>query len=833
MAGLPAMDAIRGTVRYAARRLLRTPGFTVTGVLTLALGIGGVVSAAAVVVAILLRPLPYPSSDRLVGVWTGETFGGNQHAFEQVSDGMYFAFQRLTQVAAAWGVYEPVGVNIAVADVSERSQGAVVSSGFFPALDVVPRLGRTLGEADDQPGSPPVAVISERLWKRRFGESPTAIGQTIRVNGTPHQIVGVIPRHVALPQENTDLWLPARLDPNRTSPLGLNYHLLARLAPGVTLETAQRDLQRALSRVGELFPEAGGGFSTQQFMEQNHYRVLLHPLRDDVVGDASRVLWVLTATLLFVLLVACASVANLFLIRAEAREREIALRIALGARYGEVVAEFAVEGLLLATASAALGVILTLFGVRQLARTAAIQIPRMSEVTVDGSILLIAAVLAVVVGLGCSIIPLLRFRARQIAPVLQSGGRGATRGAEGHRIRQGLIVAQMALSFALLAGASLLVRTFRELRRVEPGFRAERVLTLQVALPGSTYPKNADLLRFYDLASQGLLKLPGVTAVAAVSKLPLRPGGEFNQVISAEGRADGYDAVHHADIVFTLGNYSRTFGIPLLVGRALEPGDERNGRLNILVSASLARQEWGDATGRAALGRRLRFTPNSPWLTVVGVVGDVRSASLDRAPAGTIYLPFTTSPYVDSAADRMYTGPLTLVLSGGERLPLPREVYPVIRDIDPLVPVFDTRAMTDVLSGSIARTTFTSWVLGAAAVLSLFLGMIGLYGVIAYAVSLRTREFGLRIALGARPIDVDLLLVRQGMLLSAVGIGLGVVLTLVLARTLRALLYGVGAADPLTLIGVAVVLVVATLAATWIPAHRAGRIDPTTTLAGG
>ena len=467
MGSMERLDAVRRDLRFALRRLLRAPGFTVASVLTLALGIGGVTAIGTVVNAVLLQPLPYAEPGRLVGVWQAVTKAGIPQAV--LSDAEFFAFRRLGRAAQDLGAYFSTEANLSDASAPERVPAAAVSAGIFAALRVAPLLGRVITEADDQPGGPPVVVLSEGLWRRKLGAAPDVLGRALEIDGQAHQVIGVMPSRLAFPQGDIQLWLPLALDPAKAAVTSANLTLIARLRPGFSPDAAQRDFQQALDRIPELYPNACCGFSTWQWLELARPRVLVHPLRDDVVGDIGRVLWVLLGTAGFVLLVACANVASLFLVRAEARQREMAVRVALGAGRAGVVSQFAGEGLVLAGVGAAVGLGLTAVAIRLLARSGAVRIPRLGEVAVNGTTLALAAILTVLVGLGCSLLPIRRFQAGSVAPLLRSGGRTATGGRDRQRARQILVVAQVALAFALLAGSGLLARTFRELRAVRPG----------------------------------------------------------------------------------------------------------------------------------------------------------------------------------------------------------------------------------------------------------------------------------------------------------------------------------------------------------------------------
>ena len=826
-------------VRVALRGLRRSPGFSLAVVLTLGLGIGAVTAIGSLVYTVLLRPLPYPEADRLVGLWLDFPRLNLGNALPQ-SDATFFVQRRFNRIAEEVAVYSSREMSLTDPSRPERIQGAAVSHGFFTVLGISPLLGRGFSEEEDRPGGPSVVVVGERFWRRNLGADHNALGRPLQVDGVARQIVGVMPGSVALPDERAQLWIPLALDPDHTLPASQSYSAVARLRAGVSFETATQDFQQALQRLPEIYPDLGfaTGMTTRQYLDLTGARPVVRPLSDDIVGDVGGLLWVLMGTALFVLLVAAANVASLFLVRAEARQGELAVRTALGANRSSAVAVFAVEGLLLAAAGAVLGLVLTVVSVQILAGNEAFLIPRLAELEVGGGTLLGTAFLTIALGLACALLPLGRTSFEHLATVLRSGGRSATGSRERHRVRQALVVGQVALAFALTVGAVLLARTFRELRAVEPGFDGAGVLALRVSVPSADYPTTADLARFHQQALERLGALPGVNAVGAASKLPLRTGAESRNSILVDGKSQELTTeMKPALIVFTGGEYFRAMGIPLIEGASFGQLDPDRPRTEAIVSAALATREWGSPA--AAIGGRLRVTPTAPWFTVIGVVSDVRGEALSLAPEPAVYFglnvswPFlagdTTTTFSDRA--RITSNVMNLVLRvAGKPVDLAGQARSAIATMDPRLPVYDVLPMEEVTAASMARTTFTAWLLAAAAGVALVLGLVGIYGLIAYTVSLRAREIGLRLALGARPADVDLMLVRGGLVLGVAGVGIGVALTSLLTGALRSLLFGVAPRDAITLIAVGVLMLAATLVAAWIPAQRASRLDPTVAL---
>jgi len=831
-----SLDGFFRHVRLGARSLARSPSFTLAAVLTLGIGIGGLTAVAALVRSVMLAPLPFPDPGRLVGIWMDlPKFGlvTNDH-----SDAAYFVLKDFGASLAEVGAYNGVEVNLSDADAPERVRGLNATVGFLRALGAVPLLGRFYTDDEDRPGAPAVVVLSEGLWRRRYGSDRAIVGRVLNLDGRPTEVIGVMPARSAFPDQGVQLWRPMALDRANVLPASTNYSILARLKPGATMETARPDLQQAIDRLPEVYPDAGFGFSTKQYMEIVAPHVVLHWLRDDVVGDVGSLLWVLLGTAAFVLLVACANVATLFLMRAEARQREAAVCMALGAR-GGLSARLLVEGLLLGAGGALLGFAVGSAAIGVLVRTTSARIPRLEEVGFDFPLALAVLGLSLLVGVGCSLLPVSRLLKLQVSSVLRSGGRAATGSRDRQRVRQALVVAQVALAFALLAGSGLLARTWLELRSVEPGFAPSRVLTFRVALPSAGYQGVAEITRFFENAREQLATLPGVQTIGVSSNIPLGHTGPGHNTFFLQDKPDAEIAKMNTAVVFGAGDYFRAMGVPVLAGRGFDrSGPDQPGN-EVVVSASLARQHWGDPA--AAIGRQLRLAPTIPWSTIVGVVGDVRMASLERAPEHTVYLPLNSSWLSIGAAggaearlaSELLPRAMTFALrTSGAPGDLAQRARAMMRQLDPTLPLFEVAPMAAVVSASMARTTFTAWMLAAAAALALLLGVIGVYGVIAYTVGMRTREIGLRLALGARPGLVRMMIVNQGVRLVAAGIAAGLGLTFLITRSLQALLYGVSHNDPATLLLVTLMLGGAALLAAWVPATRAGRVDPAVTLGG-
>jgi putative ABC transport system permease protein len=810
------------SLRHAWRSLRRTPAFAITASLTLVIGIGAAIAIFAVVNGVLLRPLPYGNPDRLIGAWHDLPPVSVKKANQTSST--YLTYKRLAHTIDGIGIYQEGASNVAEPGGSaepQRLTTASVSVDLLPVLQVSPILGRTFTQEEDLPNGPDVVIISEGLWRSRFGADPRVIGRSMNVGGRTRAIVGVMPQRFRFPNANTQLWMPLQLDMSKPTG-GFNYTSVARLKPGVTIADAQRDFTAVLPRIVELYPDFVPGVSTQMLMDQAKPTPVLVPMHKDVTGDIARTLWMVAAAAGLVLLVACANVTNLILVRADGRQRELAVREALGAGRARVMMHFLAESALLTAIAGVVGLGLAWVAVRTLVAAGPVQIPRLAEVTIDFTTVVTTAVIVAITAAVFSLIPTLRIGAVHIADALREGGRGGTAGKVRHRMRGALVVAQIALALVVLAGSGLLVRSFRSLNAVRPGFNPENIATLWVSLPRARY-NDSSSARFYAQLIERVRVLPGVQAAGLTSRLPLTNDVNQNPYYP-EGDAQ-YDRKIPPLQIFTTtdGDYFRAMGIPLLAGRTFDRLDVQRGG-EAIISRKTAVQFYNDSTGRSALGKRFRSLPSGPLYTVIGVVGDVRDTALATPPSQTIYFPQVAEQNTFDSQTQFTMA--VVVRTSGDPASITSAVQRAVRELDPMLPTFDIRPMTAVFNASMARLSFIILILGAAAVVALILGAIGLYGVMAYAVTLRTRELGVRIALGAQPRAVAAMMTRQGLVLTAIGVAGGLVLFALIARFLRSFLFGVAPSDPLTLASASLMLVAIATLATWIPARRASRVDP-------
>ena len=809
-------------VRHAWRSLRRTPVFTVAAALTLVIGLGASTAIFAIVNGVLLKPLPYGNADRLVGTWH-DLSAVNIPKGNQTSS-TYRTYKQLVRSIEGIGIYVEEAVNVAGAGgvgEPQRVTAAFLTADLIPVLQVTPLLGRTFNEEEDLPTGPQVILISEGMWRARFGGSPQVVGSTLDVGGVTRQIVGVMPSRFRFPSAETQMWLPLRLPVEDEG--GFNYNGIARLRPGVTLEEAQREFVRVLPRMVDLYPMFAPGVSTKMLMDQARPVPFLAPMQQDVVGGISRTLWMFAAAAGLVLLVACANVANLILVRADGRQRELAVREALGAGRARVLTHFLAESAVLTALAGLVGLGVAWIVVRALVASGPVQIPRLAEVRIDVATVLFAAVISLLVAVLCSVIPALRIGRIHLLTALREGGRGGTAGRAQHRLRAVLVAAQIAIALMVLAGSGLLLRSFQQLSAVKPGFEPENVSTLWLSLPGGRYGNDSAFVRFYAQLMSRVSELPGVLDAGITSRLPLRMIGLNQSPLYPEGDASFVDKIPPLQLFTTTdGGYFRTMGIPLIAGRVFDAMDVQRYD-EAIISRRTAEQFWKDSTGRAALGKRFQSLPGEPFYTIIGVVGDVRDTSLATMPVQTVYFPQVAGPSSVTSAKRTMAVAVRSTLDQGS---ITRSVQRIVRELDPSLPTFDVQSMPAVFSASMAQLRFIMLILGAAAAVTLLLGAIGLYGVMAYAVTLRVRELGVRIALGAQPRSVAGMMARQGIGLCVFGVAGGLLLFGLVARFLRAFLYGVAPGDPLTLAAASLLLVAIAAIASWVPARRASRVDP-------
>ena len=817
---------LRTPLKHSWRSLRRVPGFSSSVILTLAIGIGAATAIFAVVDAVLLRPLPYGDPGQLVGAWFHMPAVGLDQA--QQTRGTYFTFQRFASTISGIAAYQSGSVDLV--DPQQRTQpahlgDAQATANLAQVLQVPPKLGRWFTPEEDVPNASPVVVLSDGLWRSTYGADPTVIGKKVLIYGKSAEIIGVMPASFRFPDNNAQLWMPLQLDPNDPESGGFNYNAVARLRPGVTIEQAERDFKHVLPRVVEVTPMLVPGVSAKMMLDQAKPVPYLSPLRQDVVGDVSRTLWMIAATAALVLLVTCTNVANLMLVRADARHREFAVRAALGAGRARVVGQFFGEAIVLASVAAVLGLGSAWVGVRLLVANGPTQIPRLTEIHVGWQVVAFTILTTLVAAFACSLVPAVRFLRGPVYSGLREGDRGGTTGRERQRARSVLVGAQIAFALVVLATSGLLLRSFQRLTTVRPGFDADGLATLWITTPHQRYPNDTAIVQFYAQLTQRAAQIPGVHSVGLTAHLPLDGNGMNWDPTYAEGNdlADRTKIPPLAIYVRVDSGYFSTMHMPIVAGRGFDH-IQRQVANEVIINRTAARVYFHDSTGANALDKTVRELPTSVPLRVMGVVGDVRDTSLAAPPAPEIYQ--SESVASDTTFGGVSQTMALVVRTSGDLATTTRAMESVVHDIDPTLPTFDVATMHDRMDLSMARLTFTMIILGVAAAVTLILGVIGLYGVIAYIVTLRRRELGVRIALGAQPASVAAMVTRQGLTLSIAGVVVGLALVVIVARFLRSFLFEVSPTQPVSVGGAKAVLVLFAHAASWIPARRAARVNP-------
>jgi putative ABC transport system permease protein len=795
-------------VRYGIRSLLKRPGATIVALATLALGIGVNTAIFSAVDSILLRPLPFKDPEQLVSIWEqSPAIGIHQN---EVAPANFFDLRNQSQSFDGIGAHGPQDLNLTGDAEPERLPAELVTANVFSILGVKPALGRTFLPDEDQVGKEHVVVLSDTLWRRRFNRDPWIVNRNVTLNGESFTVVGVMPRGFFFPALDTQLWIPWAMEPEQASGRGDHYlRLVARLHSGTKLERANADINSIAQRLSQEYPKTNEGLG-----------FIVNSLHQDYVGDLRLPILVLFAAVGLVLLIACANVANLLLAQATTRRKEIAIRIALGARRWSIVRQLLVESFLLAGAGGLVGVLGAFWGVAALSKLLPESLAKLQHVTVDARVLLFTVAVSVLTAVVFGGLPALLASRTKPGETLSDVARDAAGGSSGRHVRRVLVVSEVALAVVLLVGAGLLIRSFQLLRRVETGFNTENVLTMKMVLPMPKYAKPEARRAFYDEVLRRIKELPGIESAGVITFLPLSFNG-MNFSFSVEGQASPSDMkLPFALYRVVSPDYFRAMGITLQRGRFFDAHDSADSQPVVLVSQRLAEQYWPN---QDPTGKRLKIGPlDSPnqWLTVAGVVSDVRQAGLYGDPRMDLYVPYAQEY-------RGFVTPRDLVLrTKGDAASVAAAVRQAVWSVDKDQPVSNVRTMDQVFAAAISQERFQTLLLALFAALALVLACVGLYGVIAYAVAQRTHEIGVRMALGAQPFDVLRLVLRQGMLLTIAGLVVGVAAGLVATRVLSEMLFGVTATDPLTFIGVPALLLLVALLACYIPARRATRIDP-------
>jgi predicted permease len=798
-------------LRQTFRSLTRAPGFTVATVLTLAIAIGATTAIFSVVNGILLKPLPFADSDRLVALT--HRFEDSRGRDVPASPALYFTYRDNNEAFESVALWSPGTASITS---GEPEEVEIISATFefLPTLAVSPALGRSFVAADDDPGAEKTVMLSYGYWQRHFGGAESALGQALVVNGERRSVIGVLPADFRFTQRPSELLLP--MQPNRTRALAgiLGENGLARLKAGVSLAAANADVERMLPIYLATFPRLPGTTG-------NEIQADLQPLKDTFVRDLGEVLAIMTGTIALLLLLACANVANLLLVRTDRRARELAIRAAVGAGPKRLVGTVLLESVALAVTGGLAGLALAAASLPTLLEFAAPNLPTVLRISIDPRVVVFALALSVGVGLLFGLLPAAKYATPRLGSVFGAAGRSPGVPRERQRARSALVVAQVAIALVLLIGSGLMIRTYAALSAVDPGFTdPEHLQALAISIPGTIEPDFKRLAVLQREMLERLAAIPGVESAAYISHLPLDGFAPYFALLIEDNTQPAGQTAPLRQLRFASPGFFSVFGTPLIAGRALTWSDNEEGRNVAVVSDNLARAEWGSAA--AALGKRIRPLPTDPWAEVVGVVGDISSAGLDQAAPQAFYLS------QNHGLAQYMTRKVRFVLRGDRvgTSGFMEDVQRAIWSVNASLPLAEVQSMGDVYQRSLARTSLTLLLLGITASMALLLGVIGIYAVVSYSLAQRTHEIGIRIALGAPSAALKRLVLGQAALLVGIGLGVGLVGAAALTRVMRTLLFGVDALDPATYAAVCALLVGAALVAAYLPARRATRVDP-------
>ena len=814
------MASFGNEVRLALRRLARTPFFTGIVILTLGVGIGANSAIFAVVNGVLLEPLPYPDAEQLVGVWHKAPGAGFEDL--EMSVGTYLTYREF-----GGAVFEDIGMwrhdefTIAGPGEPERVTALRVTDGVLPILGVQPLFGRNITEADTRVDAPLVLMLTHGFWQRHFAGARDVIGQVLRINGLEAEIIGVLPGHLRLSAADVAVYAPFSVDPSEASLGGYSHIGIARLRAGASVEQANAEIERLIPILAERYP----GVLTLEQLRDSGFGANVRPYRQDVIGDVGDVLWVLLGAVGGLLLIACANVANLFVVRADGRTRDVAVHIAMGASQRRIAIEFLTESVLLGLGGGAVGAMLAFAGTRLLVRIAPSTLPRLDNIAIDPPVLVFTLVTSIVAGLVFGAFPLFRFRAPNLLGALREGGRGGSAGRQKNRVRNALVITQVSLALVLLVGSGLLVRTFAALRNVHPGFSApSQVLTFGVAIPSSEIADPLAAGQTHERILERLAALPGVVRVGAANAIPMS-GDRSNDVVEIDAfpTAPG-DLPPVRRITFVAPGYFETLGSSLVAGRTIEWSDIHDQRQVVVVSENFARAYWTDPSD--ALGRRIRASFGESWFEIIGVHRDMRIDGVDHDAPVAVYFPYIVPRLWD--ADLLVRRTLVYLIRVADDRPgaVVAPARAVVHATNPNLPLANVRTLQEIADRSMTRTSFALVLLAIAATVALVLGAIGVYGVLSWIVAQRTREIGVRVALGARTGDVRRMVLRQGLTITGIGLTIGLAAAALLSRLMASLLFGVSPLDPATFALVALTIMVVALLASAIPAARAARLDP-------
>ncbi|MBZ5675903.1 MAG: ABC transporter permease [Acidobacteriia bacterium] len=822
------LDTLSRNIRYSLRTLRHSPTFTAIAVLTLGIGIGANTAVFSVVNSVLLKPLSYPKSEELVALTQTAPGAAGLATFSSglpLSGSMYFTYAEQNRSFQALGVWIAVTNNVTGVAEPEQVRTILVSDGTLPALGVQPMLGRWLGQADQKPGAPETVMLGYGYWQRRFGGDKSVIGRNILVDSRPREIVGVMPAGFRFADTDAELIVPVQLDRSHQILAGFGFQGIARLKPGVTIAQANADMSRMLPIWMDSWSNGPG--TNSRVYETWRITPALRPLKQQVIGNVGSVLWVVMGTIGLVMLIACANVANLLLVRAEGRQQELTIRAALGAGWGRIVRELLLESVLLGLMGGVLGLGVAYAGLRFLVTLGPATLPRLAEISIDPRALGFTLAVSLLSGLLFGLIPALKYAGPKISLTLRSGGRTLSHSRERHQARNLLVIGQVAIALVLLVSSGLMIRTFQGLRTVEPGFtHAEQIQTMRIAIPASLIQEPERVARTQNDLVNKLAAIPRVTSVAFASGAPMETIVPNWDGIYKEGTEYGADEVPPMRLYKNVSpGFFGTAGTRLLAGRDYTWTDLQDRRPVVMISENLARELWGSSS--AAVGKRVRTGSRSPWREVIGVVQDVHENGVHEPAPAIVYWPTAGDNIYQPGAmivARTVTFAIRSERAGSESFL--NQVRQAVWSVNSSLPLASVQTQQDIYNQSMARTSFTLVMLAIAGSMALVLGIIGIYGVLSYAVSQRRREIGIRLALGAQPGELKRMFVRHGLILASIGVAIGLIAASGLTRLMSSLLFGIKPLDPITYTAGALLLGIAAALASYLPARRASTIDP-------
>ena len=815
------MGSFSGQLKQVLRRLMRSPMFTSVAILTLALGIGANTAVFSVVEGVLLKPLPYPHPEELITL--AHAAPGINIKDLEMSPSLYFTYRDENRNFQNMGIYTGDTASVTANAQPEQVRALDVTDGVIQALGIHPLLGRSFNRNDDSPGSPDTVILSYGFWRQRFSGDRSIIGRRIRIDGKAKEVIGVMPQDFRFLDLDPAIIQPLQFDRNKTFLGNFSFDGVARLKPDATIAQADADAKRMLPIVNRTF-QPPPGFSVKLF-ENARIAPDFQPFKHAVTGDIGTVLWVLMGSICIVLLIACANVANLLLIRGEARHLELAIRAALGASWARIAAELLFESLTLAAFGGAVGLLVAFGSLRLLVAMAPAGLPRLAEIGIDGHVLLFALFVSVFAGVLFGSIPVFKHAGARLGTGLREGGRTLSQSRERHRARNLLVIVQVALALVLLISSGLMMRTFRTLMKVQPGFtKPDEVQTLAVSIPDAQVPEAEKVLRMQNDMLEKVQRVPGVRSAALTSTIPMTGMGS-NDLIFARDRV--YKEGQLPPIrrfVFISPGLLQSMGTPIVAGRDFSWTDLYSNRPVVVISENFAREYWGSPA--RALHQQIREGMNDPWREIIGVAGNVHDQGVNQKASTTVYWPLLVKDFWGEKAIIRRTAFFVIRSSRTGSESFLKELRQSVWSVNPNVPIAEVRTLDQIYRKSMARTSFTLVMIALAGGMALLLGVIGIYGVIAYSVSQRTREIGIRMALGARQQQLAGMFVRQGIVLTGIGVGIGLIAAFGLMSLMSSLLFQVSPVDPVTYCTVSIGLIVVAAIASYLPSRRAAAVDP-------